>query len=448
MTLKAIAPSRPQQAVKGAEAPDDSASGAVRFGWLVLFVFFGGFGTWAATAPLNGAVIGEAVVKVDGNRKSVQHLEGGIVKEIRVREGERISEGDVVIVLDEGSAQADLEVLDQQRITLLAIQARLEAEISGADDIIVPAHLSERWDDESVRAAMASQQAELGSRRAARTAEQATLERRISQLEEQAKGDRAQATTFKNQLDSVVAEEESLADLVKKGLVTRPRILQLQRTAEGLRGQMEAALASLAQTQQAIEETRTRIDQLNKQAFAEAVQMRSEVESKLSDITPRLRTSSARRTRTEIRSPYSGTVVGLNVFSVGGVIGPGERLLDVVPDETSLVVEARIAVEDIAEIRPGMTAEVLFTSYKQRLTPRLHGSVREVSADRLVDDRTQIPYYLTLLEVDPDDLSNAPQIQLYPGMPATVMITTIERTALDYLVGPLVESFHSSFRQK
>lgn len=448
MTRKVMAAGQPRHDSESIGAPDDSASGAVRFGWLVLFVFFGGFGTWAATAPLNGAVIGEAVVKVDGNRKSVQHLEGGIVKEIRVREGERIAEGDVVIVLDEGSAQADLDILDQQRIALLAAQARLEAEISGADEIVVPASLLERWDDDSVRAAVASQQAELGSRRAARAAERATLERRISQLEEQAKGDRAQATTFKNQLDSVLAEEDSLADLVKNGLVTRPRILQLQRTAEGLRGQMEGARASLAQTRQAIEENRTRIDQLNKVAYADAVQMKSEVEAKLSDISPRLRATTARRTRTEIRSPYSGTVVGLNVFSVGGVVGPGERLLDVVPDETSLVVEARVAVEDIAEIRPGMAAEVLFPSYKQRITPRLNGSVKEVSADRFVDDRTQIPYYLTLVEVDPVQMSEAPQIQLYPGMPATVMITTIERTALDYLVGPLVESFNTSFRQK
>lgn len=448
MTMKAIAAGQPQQARKGAETPDDSASGAVRFGWLVLFVFFGGFGTWAATAPLNGAVIGEAVVKVDGNRKSVQHLEGGIVKEIRVREGDRVAQGDVVLVLDEGAAQADLEILDQQRITLLAVQARLEAEISGANEIVIPAALFERWEEEPVRAAMASQQAELGSRRAARLAEQATLERRIAQLEEQVKGERAQAGTFKKQLDSVIAEEESLADLVKKGLVTRPRILQLQRTAEGLRGQMEGALASLAQTLQAIEETRTRIDQLNKEAYANAVQLKSEVESKLSDISPRLRATTARRTRTEIRSPYSGTVVGLNVFSIGGVIGPGERLLDVVPDETSLVVEARIAVEDISEIRPGMTAEVLFPSYKQRITPRLNGSVKEVSADRFVDERTQVPYYLTIVDVDPVELSEASQIQLYPGMPAAVMITTIERTALDFLVGPLVESFHYSFRQK
>ena len=152
--------------------------------------------------------------------------------------------------------------------------------------------------------------------------------------------------------------------------------------------------------------------------------------------------------RNVIRSPYSGRVVDLNVFSLGGVIRPGERIMDIVPDETELVVEARVRVEDIADVKPGMNAEIHFTSYKQRVVPLIHGNVVEVSADRLVDDRSNAAYYKVLIEVDKDDLAANPQIQLYPGMSATVMITTEERTALDYLIGPLTASLNVSFRQK
>jgi HlyD family type I secretion membrane fusion protein len=174
----------------------------------------------------------------------------------------------------------------------------------------------------------------------------------------------------------------------------------------------------------------------------------SETRAKLLDIMPRLQNARAALERVTVRAPYSGIVVGLSVFSVGGVIARGERLLDIVPEGTPLVVEAQIGVEDIADLRPGMTAEVHFTSYKQRTTPLIHGRIAEISADRLTDERTGLAYYKALIAVDPKELAATPEIQLYPGMPATVMITTTGRTALDYLIGPLSASFDRSFRQK
>ena len=173
-----------------------------------------------------------------------------------------------------------------------------------------------------------------------------------------------------------------------------------------------------------------------------------DIQSKRLDESSRLQNAVASLKRTVVRSPYSGTVVGLDVFSVGGVIRPGERILDVVPDATSLVVEAKITVQDISDVHPDMAAQVHFISYKQRVIPIIHGRVTEISADRLVDERTGTPYYVTEVAVDETDLAANPEIKLYPGMPATVMITTTERTALDYLVGPFVASFDKAFRQR
>jgi epimerase transport system membrane fusion protein len=428
--------------------PDDSPHGAVRAGWLVLLVFFGGFGTWMAMAPLNAAVVGEAVIKVEGNRKSVQHLEGGIVREIRVKEGQKVNIGDVLIVLDDGANAAEHQILKQQHASLLAMRARLEAEIANAPAITFPPELMLNTADPSVNEALASQQAEFASRNTALAGETAIIERRVAQLEEQVKGSRVQAASFTRQLESIRAEEASLAPLLQKGYITQVRVLQLQRTAEGLRGQIEAADTVSAQALEEIAQHRTRIEQLQKDRIAEAVRLKGETEWKLADISPRLENAKARLGRTMVRSPYAGSIVAMNVFSTGGVIAPGERILDVVPGENELVVEARINVQDISDIRPGMKAEVHFTSYKQRTIPLIHGTVSDVSADRLTDERTQTPYYVAAVAVDEDELAKSPQIQLYPGMPVTVMITTQERTALDYLLGPLLQSFDKSFRQR
>ena len=170
--------------------------------------------------------------------------------------------------------------------------------------------------------------------------------------------------------------------------------------------------------------------------------------AKLLDVGPRLESAQKSLQRTVVRAPYTGTVVGLNVFSVGAVIKPGDRILDIVPDGTDLVVEAQIAVDDIADLQQDMAAEVHFTAYKQRLTPTIHGTVTEISADRLTDPRTGAAYYTAIIRIDPKDLAAAPEISLYPGMPATVMITTEKRTAFEYLVGPLFASLDRSFRQK
>ncbi|MEX0852416.1 MAG: HlyD family type I secretion periplasmic adaptor subunit, partial [Bauldia sp.] len=440
----------PPQLGARAEAPpppSDSARGAVGAGFAILLVFFGGFGAWALTAPLNGAVVGNAVVKVEGNRKSVQHLDGGIVRQIRVREGDRVEKDDVLLVLDDTQTRAEVDVLTEQRTTLLAVEARLAAELEGRATIVFPPVLLAR-SDSSATAAIDGQIAEFEGRRAALEGEQQVLIERIAQQRAGIAGNDAQKATYQEQLDSVIGEKKSLKGLLDKELIPRARMLQLDRTEAGIRGQLAEMDAATAQARQAIAELSGQIALLGKDRAADISSSLRETRSKLLDIAPRLDNALASLERTIVRAPYDGTVVGLSVFSVDGVIGRGERLLEIVPDATSLVVEAEISVEDIADVRPGMRAEVQFTSYKQRTTPLIHGTVTEISADRLTDERTGLSHYKALVAVDREDMAASPQIKLYPGMSATVMITTEERTAFDYLVGPLAASFHRAFRER
>jgi membrane fusion protein, epimerase transport system len=431
----------------GLSGPSDSARGSIVAGVAILAVFFGVLGTWAFLAPLNAAIVGEAVVKVEGNRKSVQHLDGGIVRELRVAEGDRVEVGDILIVLDDTAVVAERDVLAHQQAVLVATEARLNAELAGVDTIAFPSDLVADRSDPTTGAALAVQEQEFDIRRATLAGEVGILEKRIAQLEEQIAGHRARAKANRQQLASVREELLSLEQLFAAGYITKPRLLQLERTATGLEGDIASTEASIAGARENIAELERQIEQLRKARNAETAAALTDVRARLFDIEPRLQNATTVLGRLEIRAPYSGQIVDLDVHSVGAVIGRGDRILDIVPDEGGVMVEARIGVTDIAELRPGMRAEIHLASYGQSRNLLVHGTIRSVSADALVEPRTGEPYYLAEVEVDPLELAGNLDIRLYPGMPATVMVTTRERTAFDYLVGPLAASLHRSFRQ-
>jgi HlyD family type I secretion membrane fusion protein len=438
-------------AIRGSDRerfPDESARNPMIAGFAILLLFFGGIGTWAATAPLNAAVVGDAVVKVEGNRKSVQHINGGIVSELLVHEGDRVAADQVLLVLDDTEARAEYDIAMQQITTLQAEEARLTAERDGESTISFPADLVSRSGEAAVQSAMDAQQDEFDSRRVALAGQAGILGQRLLQLRDQIAAGESLLQSQRTQLQSVVDERASLEGLFKQGLVTKPRMLQLERTATGLEGQIATTTGSIATNRKTLQEIDGQILQLRNDRLAEVTKELGEAQAKLQDMAPRLTNAAASLGRMEVRAPYAGEVVDLAVFSVGAVIGRGERILDIVPQNTILVVESKVRVEDIADIAPGMRAEVHFTSYKQRVTPLIHGNVKAISADRLTDERTQIPYYVAEIAVDAAELAENPEIQLYPGMPATVTITTKERTALDYLLAPLTASFERSFREK
>src|SRR6266576_1136454 len=443
MRLGAISPSK--KVSPGDEAPSDSIRYVALAGWLIIAVFFGGIGSWAVTAPLNGAVVGNAVVKVDGNRKSVQHLDGGIVKELRIKEGDKVNAGDILIVLDEIQAQAEYDVLSQQYMVLRATEARLLTELDHRSELVMPEDL--KTQDSYFKSVWNGQISQFESRRAAIEGQRSVIREKINQLGSQIVGAQAQVKSFTDQITSVHAEAKDIAPLVERGLIARPRILQLERTAFGLEGQIADAKANIAKARQAIAEQEQQIAQLDNDRMADITKDLRDTQAKSLEVIPKAMNAKAVLGRMEIRAPYAGRVVGLSVFSVGGVIQRGEKILDIVPED-SLTIEAQIAVEDISDIKPNMRAEVHLTAYKQRIVPIIHGDVVQISADRLTDPKTNNPYYVAFVKVDENELAAMPNIKLYPGMPATVMIPTVQRTAFDYIVGPLVMSFNHSFRQR
>lgn len=427
---------------------DDSIRRPALVGWLIVAVFFGGFGLWSVQAPLNGAVVATGIVKVEGNRKSIQHLDGGIVKALRVKDGDHVQAGDVLLVLDETQAKAEYQVLSEQYLVLRATEARLLTELANGKELVMPAALAERSDDPYVAGIWSGQLKQFESRRAALDGQRKVIGEKIRQLQSQIDGGDAQVKAFGEQLESVRAEAASVAPLVEKMLLPRPRLLQLERTAYGLEGQIADARANIAKSRQAIAEQELQIAQLGNDRMADITKELHEVQARLLEVIPKRTNAKAVLGRMEIRSPYTGRVVGLNVFSVGGVIQRGEKILDIVPDEDALTIEAQVAVEDISEVHPDMRAEVRLTAYQQRLLPLIHGEVVRVSADRLTDPRTNNPYYVVSVRPDMTELAGLPEVHLYPGMPATITIPTESRTAFDYLVGPLTASFNKAFRQK
>ena len=429
-------------------ALSDSGRAPALVGWLIIALFFGGLGGWAATAPLNGAVVGNGVVKVEGNRKSVQHLDGGSIKQLRVKEGDHVNTGDVLIVLDDTQTRAEYEVLSEQYVVLRATEVRLLAELGGEPELVMPPELAERRSDLYARSIWAGQIKQFETRRAALEGQRKMITEKIHQLQSQIEGGEAQVKAYTEQIQSVRAEIESVAPLVEKMLLPRPRLLQLQRSGFTLEGQIADAQANIAKFKQAIGEQQLQIAQLTNDRMAEVSKDLREVQAKLAEVLPKRTNAEATLARMEIRSPYAGRVVGLNVFSIGGVIQRGEKILDIVPEDDGLTVEVQVAVEDISEVHPDMRAEMHLTAYKQRIVPTIHGDVVHVSADRLTDPKTNNAYFLAQIRPDLGELAELPGVHLYPGMPASVMIPTKSRTALDYIVGPLVESFHQAFRQK
>ncbi|MBR1179838.1 HlyD family type I secretion periplasmic adaptor subunit [Bradyrhizobium sp. KB893862 SZCCT0404] len=436
------------QSGRSAGAPSDSIKRIAFAGWAIVAVFFGGIGAWALTAPLNGAVVANAVVKVEGNRKSVQHLDGGIVKELRVREGDRVRFGDLLIVLDETQARAEYEVLTQQWVVLRATEVRLLTELDHGSELVMPSDLKARSEDPYLKSVWNGQVSQFESRRAALEGQRSVIREKINQLGSQIVGSQAQVKSFTDQINSVHSEAKDIAPLVERGLIARPRILQLERTAYGLEGQIADSNANIAKARQAIAEQEQQVAQLDNDRMTDVTKDLRDTQAKILEVIPKAMNAKAVLGRMEIRAPYSGQVVGLNVFSVGGVIQRGDKILDIVPEQDGLTIEAQVAVEDISDVHPNTRAEVHLTAYKQRIVPIIHGDVIQISADRLVDPKTNNPYYTAFVRIDQDELAAMPNIKLYPGMPATVMIPTVQRTAFEYLVGPLIMSFNHSFRQK
>jgi membrane fusion protein, epimerase transport system len=427
---------------------DDDPRRPIIAGLVILGVFVGALGIWSAVAPVSSAVIAPAVVKVEGNRKSVQHLDGGIVKELRVKEGDKVEAGQALIVLDDTQALGAVGVLRKQHDDLRAQEARLLAERDGASTVSFPVALTGRRTDSDVDTLLRAQENMFVSRQTALAGQVSLLKQKVAQTREQIIGSKAVLTSREQQLDSTRGELTGLRDLFKKGYVPRQRMLELERSGAELEGQVGEVKANVARAYQTINEATLQIAQLQADRAAQVAGDLRDVQAKLAELGPKLKVAEDTLARTEIRAPYSGYVVGMTVFGVGGVIARGEKIMDIVPDTKALAVEATVNVEDIEGVHPGMEAQVRLTAYTQRSTPSLRAYITQVSADRLTDNRSGQSYYAVQAKVPAEELAKQENVKLFPGMPAMLVIPTGERTVLDYLLKPLTESINKAMREK
>jgi len=417
-------------------------------GVAVIVGFFGGLGGWAAMAPLSGAAIAPGVISPDGERRAVQHLEGGIVQELLIHEGSVVEAGQPLIVLDPSASRANRDVLQKDLRSTLAIRARLIAERDDVAEIVFPDELTSDDSSEETRSLIDNQTALFQRRRDARLQKKKILGEQINQLQQTIAGAESQLTFQTRQITLLREEAAGIAPLVEKGLERKPRLLALQRTEAEVSGSRAANLGNVAKSRQAIIETMAQIEGVDTEYKQEVGNKMAEVEASLSGIREKLRAASQIVRRTTVVSPIAGTVVQLKSNTIGGVVAPGQTMLEIVPRDEELLVDARIAPADVDEVHADLPARVIMTGYNQRTTPQLLGRVRQVSADRLIDSRTGQPYYLARIELTAEHVRNvASHIIMKPGMPAEVMVITSERTLFDYLVEPLRASVRKSFRE-
>jgi HlyD family type I secretion membrane fusion protein len=421
----------------------------VRLGcWIIAAALGGGF-VWAAATPLNGAAVAPGVVSADTSNKTVQHLEGGIIREILVTEGSQVAGGQPLIRLDNTQARASFQLVKGKLIADLALEARLLTERDGENRITFPDELSADRGEPAVVAAIKGQEAMFEARRKDIEGQTGILQQRIKQLQEEIIGLGAQQVATEQQLRLIQEEEDSTLQLVNKGLTPKPRLLALQRVQQELEGRRGDLVAQAAKARQNIGEAEMQIAQLSIDQKSSVVDDLRDVQSEIFDLRQRALVTADTLDRLTLRAPQPGTVIKLLYHTVGGVIQPGQPILEFLPSEDKLIVEARVRPEDIDGVQVGLPAEVRINAFNQRRTPLILGKVIYVSADRLTAERpNEPPYYQARIEVDPASLAGRPHPKLYAGMGAEVYIQTEARTALDYFLTPVTTTFDRAFREK
>ena len=420
----------------------------ILFGLLIVLLMFGGIGTWASLAPLQSAVIAPGVVTVFSKRKTVQHLEGGIVSEILVRDGGQVEEGQLLLRLDDTRARANLAIIKGQLNVYRARKARLEAERDSREAINFPSSLLLQDSDPKIADTLRGEAELFTARRSTLEGEVKILTQRVEQLKEEIKGLKAQRLSKTAQLKFIVEEVQGLRQLYEKGYAPKTRILALQRTAEQLAGERGEHIADIARAKNGIGEAELQKIQVEKTFREQVIAELREVEARVFDLEERYVAAADELRRVEIRAPQAGSVVGLDVHTVGGVISPGQPILDIVPQEDELVIEGQVAPQDIDKVSPGLLAVVRLSAFDLRTTPELTGSVFMASADRLVDPATGEPYYQVGVRIDKAEVRKLGGLSLVPGMPAEVFIATGERTALSYFLKPLTDGLKRALRDE
>ena len=418
-----------------------------RAGWAVMALGVLFMGGWLVAAPLSGAVIAPAFVKVDMNRKVVQHQEGGIVKQILVRDGEHVKSGQVLVVIEDVKLDATLDLLRTQHDGERAKAARLEAERAILPEVKFPADLGARKGEAKVAEFLQRETTLFRARREALDTQVALLKKQMQQTTVEAKALTDQIAAEERALKLQKDELQANQGLLEKGYVQKTRLMQLERSVAEYEARWGEHRAELSKTQQRASELELRVLAQRNQYVQSAADELKETSTRLFDLEERLRPSKDAAERQRIVSPIAGEVVGLRVFSSGAVVGPRDVLMEIVPEDKTLIVEARIRPEDINHVRAGSDAEVRLTAYKQRTTPLVAGKVNYVSADRMVDPQNNAPYYVAHIDVPESALAQAGNLRMQAGMPAEVYIRTDSRTAFDHLFAPVTAYLRRGMRE-
>ena len=446
--LQMSAPAAPMPPAEESISDQLGTRRVVLVGTIIVLIFFGFFGAWAVFAPLDSAAIASGTLAVENNRKVVQHLEGGIVKEILVRDGDAVKAGQPLIRLVGIQPRAQLQLIRGQRNALLARAARLRAERDGNAGLSFPEELTAQGDDPRVQESMLGQLNIFEARRDAIEGQRQILGQRVAPFREEIVGVQAQIRSADEQLVLIEDELTGLQTLFAKGLTPKSRLLALQRRKAEIQGERGQNLSAIARAKQNITEAEIRIFELRTEQVSEVVSELREVETELLDLQERLGAAEDVQRRTDVISPADGVVVDMQITNVGAVIQPGERLLDVVPGNEKLVIDARVTPTDIDVVHPGLPAQVRLVAFNQRITPTVEGTVASVSADRLIDEATGESYFTARIEISNPDDPTLDGLVLLPGMPAEVLIRTGERTLLQYLVSPVQQSFTRSLTEQ
>lgn len=417
-------------------------------GGVIILLFFGIFLGWAAFAPLDAGAYGQGQIAVSGNRQAVQHREGGVVSALHVAEGDTVERGQVLLTLSSGELRATERGVASQVYALLAQRARLIAERDGLRGIPVPPEFAELPPEDAALAqeSLRIQQQQFGARRTGRSTETGVLRQRIAQLNEQILGYERQIASNIEQQRLIQEELAGMRSLAEKGFAPLTRVRALERTAAQLDGELGSLRAQIARSREAVGETRLQMSGVSSEMNEDVADQLRQIDVQLNELRPRLAELRSQIARSEVRAPASGQVVGLTIFTQGGVIQPGQTLMEIVPDDASQIIVAQISPNDVDNLRVGQSTEVRFPGLRERNPPAIHGRVNRISADSFTQEETGASYFRAEIVVPAEEMAKLGRSAntLRPGAPVEVIILLRKRTALSYLLEPLTNNLWRS----
>lgn len=432
----------------GGKPPAEAYAKYLRQGFIALFILVVCMGGWASVFKIKGAVIASGVIMVEGKPKTLQHLDGGIVGDILVKNGDVVKAGQIVLRLDPTAMDANRTIVEKRLFEAQARVDRLRAEWDGAKEISWSKILVDAGDRADVAEIITGQQKLFEARKKSMSGQVAQLRQRIKQSREQIQGLNDLIGSKRAQLSLIGEELDGLRKLLIKGYVPKTRVLALEREQARIGGDISTHRSDISRTHSAIGETEIQILQIKKDAIAEILTELRQVESERSDLNEQLITASDQSARIDITSPVAGIVHDMSVTTIGGVITPGQPIMQIIPVNDRLIIEARIQPVDIDQVYVGQPARIHLSAFSQRTTPQLDGFVINTSADSLVDQVTGAPYFSVRIEIPPSEKEKLGELVLIPGMPAESFIQTEERTVLNYILRPFIDQLGRSFREE